>query len=244
MYEYIYAIAASISSDLSSGVRSVDGHMPDNQGAVTFELVGDKWLKSDANGHITETDETPVAVDDTEQGVLYNDFGTLEYKQIGSNSNDVAAGDHDHGNITNDGKMTDCIATSCLVVTTNDGTITHSDGLLSEHSYAGSDLATLDHLVSSITWVDGYPNWKATSGGGISSVNNQTPPPGSGNINLSGIVYTIDGKAPDANGNYNISGMVKSVNNVFPDDNGNVSIDLSVESVLSDYVKSITVGGS
>ena len=43
-------------------VRAVDGHSPDNQGAVSFGLAANKWLKSDASGHITTTNDTVISV--------------------------------------------------------------------------------------------------------------------------------------------------------------------------------------
>ena len=61
-------------------VKTVDGHEPDSNGNVSFGLTGSKWLKSDATGHISTTDEDPVSIDDSEIGYLYNNNGTLEYK--------------------------------------------------------------------------------------------------------------------------------------------------------------------
>lgn len=42
---------------------TVDGHDNTENGEVNFNLTPSKWLKSDTNGHITTTDETPIAVD-------------------------------------------------------------------------------------------------------------------------------------------------------------------------------------
>lgn len=50
-------------------VKSVDGHEPDADGAVSFGLAGDKWLKTDATGHIATADETPVALPSGKTGV-------------------------------------------------------------------------------------------------------------------------------------------------------------------------------
>lgn len=41
----------------------VDGHTSDQNGSVSFNLAGDKYLKSDAYGHITTTNDTPIAID-------------------------------------------------------------------------------------------------------------------------------------------------------------------------------------
>lgn len=43
-------------------VKSVDGHGPDADGAVSFGLAGGKWLKTDEAGHIAAADEEPVTV--------------------------------------------------------------------------------------------------------------------------------------------------------------------------------------
>lgn len=41
-------------------VRSVDGVSPDQQGAVSFGLAGNKWVKTDASGHLTTTSSDDV----------------------------------------------------------------------------------------------------------------------------------------------------------------------------------------
>ena len=61
-------------------VKTVDGKEPDDNGNVSFNLTGGKWLKSDANGHIITSAEDPLSLDDEETGYLYNNNGTLEYK--------------------------------------------------------------------------------------------------------------------------------------------------------------------
>jgi len=43
-------------------VKEVDGHSPNAQGAVSFGLTANKWLKSDASGHITTTNDTVISV--------------------------------------------------------------------------------------------------------------------------------------------------------------------------------------
>lgn len=37
-------------------VTSVDGHEPDSEGAVSFNLAGNKFVKTDASGHLTTSD--------------------------------------------------------------------------------------------------------------------------------------------------------------------------------------------
>lgn len=58
----------------------VDGHVSNTHGVVSFNLLGNKWLKSDANGHIVTTDDVPVAIDPLATGYLYTDGGTIQYK--------------------------------------------------------------------------------------------------------------------------------------------------------------------
>ena len=41
----------------------VDGHTSDSSGNVSFNLAASKWVKTDANGHLTTTNDTPVTVD-------------------------------------------------------------------------------------------------------------------------------------------------------------------------------------
>ena len=41
----------------------VDGHTSDANGEVSFNLAASKWVKTDASGHLTTTNDTPVTVD-------------------------------------------------------------------------------------------------------------------------------------------------------------------------------------
>lgn len=49
------------SEDLDGYVTSVDGISPVN-GAINFGLTASKWMKTDANGHISTTNDTPIAI--------------------------------------------------------------------------------------------------------------------------------------------------------------------------------------
>ena len=49
-------------NDLTAFVKQVDGHGPDANGAVSFNLTGNKWVKTDGSGHIATTDETPISL--------------------------------------------------------------------------------------------------------------------------------------------------------------------------------------
>ena len=42
---------------------TVDGHTSDANGAVSFGLTASKWVKTDASGHLTTTNDTPIAID-------------------------------------------------------------------------------------------------------------------------------------------------------------------------------------
>lgn len=50
--------------ELSGYVTSVDGIAPDLSGAVSFGLGADRWVKTDANKHLTTAyTETPISLD-------------------------------------------------------------------------------------------------------------------------------------------------------------------------------------
>ena len=49
--------------DLGVIITSVDGHQPDALGAVDFGLTGDKWVKTNANGHLTVSQSDPISLD-------------------------------------------------------------------------------------------------------------------------------------------------------------------------------------
>lgn len=50
-------------------VTSVDGHSPDANGAVSFGLTASKWVKTDASGHLTTTNDTVVTVSSSDTPV-------------------------------------------------------------------------------------------------------------------------------------------------------------------------------
>lgn len=59
------AFVAAVQAVAPSGggtVTSVDGHNPDANGAVSFGLTASKWVKTDASGHLTTTNDTVVTV--------------------------------------------------------------------------------------------------------------------------------------------------------------------------------------
>lgn len=57
---------------------------------------GNKWVKTDADGTITTTDEVPFVLADSSTGFLYNSNGTPSYLPFGNGPNTVAAGNHTH----------------------------------------------------------------------------------------------------------------------------------------------------
>ena len=52
--------------DISNVAMTVDGHEANINGAVSFGLANGKWVKTDGDGHLTTTDETPIAIDRTQ----------------------------------------------------------------------------------------------------------------------------------------------------------------------------------
>lgn len=58
----VSAIASSVTPSLSGVVTSVDGHSPDNNGAVSFGLTASKYVKTDSNGHLTTTNDNVISL--------------------------------------------------------------------------------------------------------------------------------------------------------------------------------------
>lgn len=257
-----------IASSSSGNIVSVDGRLPNASGQIDFGLQPTKWVKTDASGHLSYTDQEPISVDATRTGVLYNNRGTLSYYELtGVGSTKVAGDKHEHGNITSEGKMKNCFATGCFVITDENGIITHSDNQTTEHTGSGSDIMSFIKLVEAFEWntdtatplvnkglvktVDG----QAPDGSGnvatlsVKQVNGVSPD-NNGNVNLGAIVKTINHQVPDVSGNINVSG-VKSVNNIEPDDSGNVDLgdvvmtvegnaaDINGNVVLTNVVKQV-----
>lgn len=61
-------------------VKTVDGVSPDANGNVSFGLGASKWMKTDSNGHIATTNETPIFLSAGNTGYLYANNGSLEFK--------------------------------------------------------------------------------------------------------------------------------------------------------------------
>lgn len=60
-------------------VKTVDGVSPVN-GNVNFGLGTNKWMKTDASGHIATTNETPIFLSAGNTGYLYANNGSLQFK--------------------------------------------------------------------------------------------------------------------------------------------------------------------
>lgn len=70
----------ALTSDLTDYVQTVDNIFPTN-GNIDFNLDGNKWMKTDSNGHIATTNETPISLSAGNTGYLYANNGSLEFKQ-------------------------------------------------------------------------------------------------------------------------------------------------------------------
>jgi hypothetical protein len=62
----VEGIQPNESGNIVGVATSVDGHAPGEGGAVSFGLANGKWVKTDADGHLATTDETPIAIDTTQ----------------------------------------------------------------------------------------------------------------------------------------------------------------------------------
>lgn len=74
-----------VETELLDYVKEVDGHTPNGNGQVSFGLTANKWLKSDANGHITTTNDEPLVPSTSSSGYIYNNNGTVSYTSLNAN---------------------------------------------------------------------------------------------------------------------------------------------------------------
>lgn len=61
--ETINGTAPDQLGNIDNVAMEVDGHQADTNGVVSFGLANGKWVKTDGDGHLTTTDETPIAID-------------------------------------------------------------------------------------------------------------------------------------------------------------------------------------
>ena len=215
-----------LSTTTEEPVLSVDGISPDNNGNVSFGLTASKWLVSDANGHITTSDSDPITVSATDEGVIYNNYGSLLYLPFGTTNGTVAAGNHTHGNINTFGFISPQSGKNgnTLVITDEFGMMTTSEYTLEDVSGI-DDVSTILALVDAFNWVNGTPY-------------------------LDGVVYSVDDVEPDVNGNIDFgltpnsfvttdndghlttatNSPVLSVDGVTPDSSGDVDFGLTANS--------------
>ena len=69
----------ALTSDLDVYAHTVDGH-PAINGEVDFGLLANKWVKTDINGNLDTTSETPITLSSGNNGYLYSNNGTLQFK--------------------------------------------------------------------------------------------------------------------------------------------------------------------
>lgn len=90
-------------------------------------LVANKWVKTDASGKIVSTDDTPVVLNSSATGFLYNTAGTLSYLAFGTGLNNVARGNHTHNTsqLNNDAGFVNAAGVEAII--DNDGLISEDD---------------------------------------------------------------------------------------------------------------------
>ena len=69
----------ALTSELEDYAHTVDGH-PAINGYVDFGLLANKWVKTDINGNLDTTNETPITLSSGNNGYLYSNNGTLQFK--------------------------------------------------------------------------------------------------------------------------------------------------------------------
>lgn len=207
-----------------SVVKSVDGIYPDISGNVELSAV---TLTGDQTIYGTKTFASNVYLS-SQPGLP--DADSLALATVGHVNTFYARKSHDHGNLNNDGTITNVgseITKDFYIAADSNGDLYKSD--LS---------SILDGAVKSVNGVEPDENGNVTidvGGGGISAVNGILPD-ATGNVVLGDIVHSVEGISPDQNGNVALTSMVKSVNNVFPV-NGNVEISSVTMEDVEDYVE-------
>lgn len=137
---------------------------------------------------------------------------------------------HDHGNLNNDGTITnigDRITKDYYIAADANGNL-----------YKSNLSAVLSGVVKSVNGTLPDENGNVTiDAGGVAAVNGIGPDQ-TGNVILGDIVHTVENAAPDQNGNVELTAMVKSVNNVYPV-NGNVTLEISSITMedVEDYIE-------
>ena len=66
-------VAADANGNVTlNAVKSVDGHSPNANGAVSLELTASQWVKTDSSGHLTTTSDKVVTIGANQQGLTEN----------------------------------------------------------------------------------------------------------------------------------------------------------------------------
>ena len=232
--------------DLGDIVNSVQGISPDSNGNVSFNLAGNKWMKTDAYGGLSTTNDTPYVVPSS-TGWLYNNNGTIQYLTD-------AFVDLVNAQTVGGSKTWTSNAYFRSIVQINNGTdLSHT--FLSwfpttgnpQFKITGTQLAEIQLGLTATGGATGTI-YNTLTGLTVSAGNNLLSLAGAGGIYLDGAAdsvllhYSPTSSAPntavatvgwtkDQMGSY-----VKSVNNIGPDQNGNVTYtpDLSSCVLVSD----------
>ena len=75
-YEEFKDAVEGIAGPSGGTVKSVDGHLPDVMGEVSFNLTPSKWVTTDANGHLTTSNNNPALSVD---GVTPDSNGEIDF---------------------------------------------------------------------------------------------------------------------------------------------------------------------
>lgn len=70
----------ALTSDLDEYAHTVDGH-PAIDGYVDFALAENKWVMTNSSGNLTTTNLVPISLSSGNNGYLFSNNGSLEFKQ-------------------------------------------------------------------------------------------------------------------------------------------------------------------
>ncbi len=124
-------------------VKTVNGVSPDDGGNVEVEvlpeLAANKWVKTNSEGEITTTNETPIVVGPTAIGLVFVSNGTVTYVPIGLNG--VAAGNHGHNlaDLNNDAGFVDAAEVNAIVNGKGFVTEANVEDIIAECNFATQD---------------------------------------------------------------------------------------------------------
>ena len=220
-YEEFKDAVEGIAGPSGGTVKSVDGHLPDVMGEVSFNLTPSKWVTTDTNGHLTTDSGDPVF---TVDGITPDSNGNIDFnltpsKWLVSDTN---------GNIT---------TTNDTPVTVNSqlaGFLFNNQGVLSYIPYGtlANTVAVGNHWHGAVT-TDGYINipsgktnetFVITDSTGKITTTEEAFKTYSNVSDYQTVLNMVKAFNWSSTGTPSISGYVKSVNSIGPDANGNVSL--------------------